>query len=593
MESLAEKNRAEVDAHFKWRIEDLYPSDAAWRDAYETLAARQDALEGYRGKLGQGPALLACLTTRDQLDEALSKLYVYAHMRLHEDSGVSDAQAMADLSESLAARFAAAAAFIEPEILALPPGVLARCQQEPGLALYGHSLEDLLRQKDHVLSPDLEELLAKAAEIAGAPENVFSMLNNADMEFGEIMDHTNTPVRLTHGRYVSLMESPDPRVRRDTFHTLYGEYTRRKNTLAALYNASVKKDIFFSRAHKYGTALEAALAGSAVPVSVYTRLIDTVAEFLPDLGRYLGLRKKALGLEEVHMYDIYAPLVAEADIRVPYPEAQATVLAALAPLGQAYVDTVAQGFKTWVDVYENKGKRSGAYAWGAYGCHPYVLLNYNNKLHDMFTLAHEMGHALHSFSSWGHQPYLYSGHTIFTAEVASTVNEVLLTEYLLRHTDQPLRRKYLVNHYAEQFRGTVFRQTMFAEFELRTHTMVEQDQPLTVDALCSLYGDLNRRYYPGVAQDPEILYEWARIPHFYSPFYVYQYATGFSAAVALAQRILTEGPPAVADYHRFLQCGTSQYSIDQLKAAGVDMSAPQPVRQALGVFKRLVDELEA
>ncbi|MDR1531011.1 MAG: oligoendopeptidase F [Clostridiales bacterium] len=588
------KQRSEIQRQYKWRIEDLYALEEGWQFDYDVLSARENELDKYRGRLGDASVLLECLRVKDELEEAMERLFVYANMRLHEDSRVSEYQGMADKAGNLLSKLSASAAFIEPEILALPDSRIKN-MAKPGLEVYRHYLDNLARLKAHVLSPEMEELLARSYEIAEAPQNAYSMLNNADMKFAVIKDEYGKEVQITHGRYISLMESANRDVRRETFNAFYAEYIKMKNTIAALYNASVKKDIFFAKAHKFSSSIEASLAENNIPVQVYTNLIKVTEEFLPDMHRYVRLRKKILNLPELHMYDLYTPLVPEADTKVTYEDAKATVLQALTPMGAEYTRVVKSGFNSgWIDVYENEGKRSGAYSWGAYGRHPYVLMNFDNKLNDMFTIAHEMGHAMHSYYSWDAQPYVYSGHTIFTAEVASTVNEALLTEHLLKVTADDIQRRYIINHFIEQFRSTVFRQTMFAEFEMLAHQMAEQGEPLTVSSLCELYRGLNEKYYGGgIILDSQIDFEWARIPHFYNAFYVYQYATGFSAAVALSRRILREGAAAVDDYVNFLRCGSSEYSIDQLKKAGVDMSASTTVRQALSVFRGLIDKLEA
>ncbi|HEY8343384.1 MAG TPA: oligoendopeptidase F, partial [Calditerricola sp.] len=422
---------------------------------------------------------------------------------------------------------------------------------------------------------------------------VYGMLSDADLRFPTIRDEDGDEVELTKGRYLTFLESPDRRVRREAFTALYRVYESKVHTFAALFAASVKKDVFFARARHYRSALEAALTPNRIPVAVYTQLIDTVRRHLPLLHRYLALRKKALGLDELHMYDLYVPL-ARLKRTVPYEKAAELVTRALAVLGDDYVRVLKEAFASrWIDVYENRGKRSGAYSWGAYGTHPYVLLNYQGTLHDVFTLAHEMGHALHSHYSWTHQPYVYAHYRIFVAEVASTVNEILLVRHLLARTQDPTERLALLHHQLEQFRTTVFRQTMFAEFEKWAHEQVEGGQPLTAETLCTQYRQLNEAYHgPAVTVDPQIAYEWARIPHFYTPFYVYQYATGYAAAIALAQGILERPKEAVPRYLAFLKAGSSDTPIALLQRAGVDMTRPEPIEKALAVFADLVDELE-
>ncbi|MDR3239485.1 MAG: oligoendopeptidase F [Clostridiales bacterium] len=593
------QKRSESDPQFQWNPRDLAESDGAWQKDFEAILDQISSFGKHRESLTQSAAaLLACLSDRNQLNRVAVRLYVYANMKLHEDSAEAAYQAMADKAENMVTRLSSALSFIEPSLLTLNGETLTRFQEEePGLRLYAHYFEDLLRQKDHVLSPEMEKLLADAGEISSAADNIFSMLNNADMKFGAVQNERGEEMEVTHGRYTALMESYDRSVRQKTFETYYAAYEKLKNTLAATYSASVKKDAFFSRARKYGSSLEAALSGGHIPSEVYTNLIEAVHEALPSFHRYVHLRKKALDLPELHMYDIYTPIVPHVNTECPYEKAQETVLAALAPMGREYVDTVKSAFQNgWIDVYENEGKRSGAYSWGAYGCHPFVLLNYDNKIDDMFTLAHEMGHSMHSHYTWASQPYIYGDYTIFLAEVASTVNEALLMDHMRKTVTDKAMRAYLVNYFLEQFRGTVFRQTMFAEFEMITHQMAESGQPLTVESLSRLYRELNDKYYgPDMTADSQIDLEWSRIPHFYNAFYVFQYATGFSAAIAFSRRILAggaEGEKAVEAYINFLKSGSSDYSIAILRKAGVDMSNPAPVREALRLFSELLGEME-
>lgn len=594
--AITQRKRSEIGDEFKWRTDHLYATDDAWQKDFDCVADGMEGFAAFKGNLNRSAqTLLDCLTLRDKLGKILDSVYVYAHMRLHEDSGNSLYQGLADKSETVLVKFSSALSFVEPEILAIDAKVLEGfITERPELKLYAHYFEDLLREKAHILSPEMEELLANARELAQAPDSIYSMMTDADMRFGTIRDENGDEVEITQGRFISLLESKDREVRKNAYGTFYDSFIKQKNAMAAAFNASVKGDIFFSRARKYPSALEKALSGNNIPREVYASLIDTVHEYLPELHRYVRLRKKRLGLEKLHMYDLYTPIVPDADTKVDYKTAAETVLQGLSPLGEDYVEIVREGFQNgWVDVYENEGKRSGAYSWGANGCHPYILLNYDGKINDMFTVAHEMGHALHSHYSWGHQPYVYSDYSIFLAEVASTVNEALLMEHLIKTTADPHTRAYLLNYFLEQFKGTVFRQTMFAEFEMIVHDMVEKGEPLTVESLCRVYGELNQSYYgPDIVADEIIAYEWARIPHFYSAFYVYQYATGYSAAISLSRRILEKGEEAVLAYKGFLKAGSSDYSIEILKKAGVDMSGPQPVRDALNKFKELLDEME-
>ncbi|MDP4158555.1 MAG: oligoendopeptidase F, partial [Bacillota bacterium] len=464
----------------------------------------------------------------------------------------------------------------------------------PNLELYNHALEDILRKKEHILGSAEEKLLAQMGELAEAPGAIFSMANNADLKFPSIQDESGQTVELTKGNFIQFMESPKQTVRKAAFETLYKTYNKQRNTWAATLNASIKSDVSFAKARHYSTAIEASLDDDRVPLKVYDSLIDTVHEFLPQMHRYIQLRKKILKLKELHMYDIYVPIVPETSMTISYEEAKKIVIEGLRPLGQDYIRILEEGFeKKWIDVYENEGKTSGAYSWGTYRSHPYVLLNHQDTLNSMFTLAHEMGHSLHTFFSNRSQPHLYAGYKIFVAEVASTLNEALVMEDLLKKTKDDMTLAYLINHYLEQFRGTIFRQTMFAEFEKKIHSIVEEGGALTADYLSDIYRDLNSVYYgTEVILDPEIALEWARIPHFYNAFYVYKYATGFSAAVAFAQAILAEGEPAVSRYLKFLSSGSSDYPIELLRQAGVDMETPVPVRNALQVFTSLVERLE-
>lgn len=589
--------RKDSDPRFHWRLEDYYADDSLWEAAFSSAEQEIPNITAFSGRLAEsGAVLLACLEENLRLSLSLDQLYTYANMRLHEDSANSFYQGMASRIESLLVQYSAAASFLTPEITAIPEETLnAFFRENPsGFDMYAHFFHSLLRQKAHTLSPAEENLLAQAAELGGAPQQIFAMLNDADIRFPAVKDSQGMELELTKGRYVPFLESPDRTLRQNAFHSLYSVYLGQKNTLAAAYSASVKSDVFFARARKYRSTMEMALADDNIPLSVYSNLIDTVHKHLPLLHRYVSLRKKALGVEELHMYDLYVPLVPEADVKIPYDEAKETVKKALAVMGTDYSHALAHGLESgWIDVYENKGKRGGAYSWGSYGVHPFVLLNHNDTINSMFTLAHEMGHALHSWYTWQKQPYLYSGHKIFVAEVASTCNEALLMEYLLKNTNDSQMRKYLINYFLEQFRGTLFRQTMFAEFEKTTHEMAERGEPLTWESMNRIYRDLNVKYFgEEIVIDHEIDIEWARIPHFYNAFYVYQYATGYSAAIALSRKILDEGQPAVDAYLDFLSKGDSEYSIDLLKSAGVDLSTSGPVENAMKIFESLLDEFE-
>ncbi|MBX6353641.1 MAG: oligoendopeptidase F [Thermoflavifilum sp.] len=589
--------RAEVEDKYKWRLEDLYPSVEAWDQDASAVRELCQRLLAYRGRLGESAeTLLEALRLQDHIGEKLARLYAFARMRQDEDNANPTWQALTDRAMSLLVEVQSAKSFFEPELLALPEArIRAFLEESEPLRLYQFLLDELLRQKPHILSAEVEQVLAAAGEVMNAPHHIFTMFNNADMRFPTIRDEQGREVELSHGRYMQFLESRDREVRRAAFEAMYSTYGKHRNTLAAIHGASVKKDVFYARVRRYDSARQMALDADNVPLSVYDGLLDAVHEYLPALHRYLDLRRRALGLSELHMYDLYVPLVPNVDWPVKYEEAVETVEQAIRPLGDEYVRVASEGLRSggWVDVFETRGKTSGAYSWGAYGVHPYILLNWHDTLDNMFTLAHELGHAMHTYFSHKTQPYVYADYTIFVAEVASTCNEALLMHHLLQHTDDPKRRAYLINHHLEGIRGTLFRQAMFAEFEKLTHEHVEQGGALTPEWLCDTYYKLNQTFFgPVCAVDQEIALEWARIPHFYTPFYVYKYATGISAATAIAQRILKEGHPAVADYLSFLSGGGSDYPINLLKRAGVDMTSPEPVRATLQLFSDLVEELD-
>lgn len=590
------KKREEIDTKYKWRLEDIYADEAAFQQDFDQVLQLIKEETAIKGTLGNSAGdFLKGMQWSEQLERKTEKLYVYSRMKRDEDNSNPNYQAMFDRVQSLSVRVSGATSFLVPEILSIPEEQLKKMVQEDDLKIYTHFIDELLRQKEHILSPEEERLLAMTADISTASSNVFTMLNNADIKFPVIKDEKGQEVEVTKGRYGTFMESSDRRVRQDAFKALYGSYGKIKNTLGATLSSSVKKDIFYTRVRKYNSALEAALDQDNVTTDVYDSLIASVHANLEHMYRYMKLRKKMLGLDELHMYDIYVPLVKDFKMEVAYEEAWDKIIAGLKPLGEEYCSLLIKGRdQGWIDVYENQGKTSGAYSWGAYDTHPYVLLNYDNKLDDVFTIAHEMGHSLHTYYSNSHQPFIYGQYTILLAEVASTVNESLLIDYMIKQSRQREEKMYLINHYLEQFRGTVYRQTMFAEFEKIIHEKVEQGEALTPDLLNKIYRDLNSLYYgPDVFLDPEIDLEWARIPHFYSAFYVYKYATGFSAATALKKQILEEGQPAVERYLNFLKSGSSDYPLNLLKKAGVDLSTPQPVEDALQYFGELVAQFEA
>ena len=588
--------RQDMDSKFKWKLEDIYSDSSLWEEDFKKVKELAEQIKGLQGKLAESAKkLLECFKKSDELLSLNDKVFVYARMKRDENNGDATYQALTERASSLATEVFAAISYIVPEMLSIPEEtLLSYVNSDKELSVYMFSIKENLRQKEHILSEKEEQILAMSAEISDIGGDVFTMFNNADIKFPYIKDEEGEEIEVTKGRYIAFLESKDRRVRKDAFEAVYSSYKKMKNTLAASLTGNVKKNRFYSLVRKYPSALEASLDNDNISVDVYTTLIDTVNRNLPLLDRYLKLRKKVLKLDELHMYDLYVPMVEEFDKKIPYEEARTIVAEALKPLGEEYAGYLQKGMNSaWIDVYENEGKTSGAYAWGAYKTHPYVLLNYQDKINDVFTLAHEMGHALHSYYTNMTQPYVYSEYKIFVAEVASTVNESLLMRYLLPRASGKQEKAYLLNHYLEEFRGTVFRQVMFAEFEKIIHEKVEQGEALNAQELSDIYYGLNKKYFgEAVTIDEDIAMEWSRIPHFYSSFYVYKYATGFSSATAIAEKILTEGKPAVDRYLQFLKSGGSNYPLELLKIAGVDLSTPQPIQDALNVFEKTLDELE-
>ena len=585
------KTRDEINEKYKWDISAMYATDEVWEADFEQVRAAKDSVSALKGTLGESAeALYNCLKLRDELFMKTENVYIFAHLKHDEDTTEPIYQAFSSRAVSLITEVSAELSFIEPEILAIDKNKLSSYldSYEP-LGIYKHYIDDILRLKEHTLSEEMENVLAKVSEIGQAASNIFSMLNNADLKFGTIKDENGSEKELTHGSYMGFMESRDRNVRKAAFTGLYKAYIDHKNTLAESYAASVRNDVFFAAQRKYKSCLEASLSRNNIPTSVYHNLIEAVNANLPSLHKYMETRKKILGLGELHMYDIYVPLVEDIDNHIDYNKAIETIIKSLAPLGPDYVEALKTGLdKRWVDIYENKGKKSGAYSWGSYLSYPYILMNYDNKVNDMFTLTHELGHSMQSYFTRGNQPFVYGDYTIFTAEVSSTVNEALLMEHLLNTEKDESMKRYLINYYIEQFRATVFRQTMFAEFELKAHEIIEAGEALTSQSMNQMYRELNEKYFgKTVVLDEEIDYEWSRIPHFYSPFYVYQYATGYAAAIALSRKIL-DGD--VEGYLKFLKSGSSMYSIEQLKMAGVDMNGPEAVNMALDTFGKLVEE---
>lgn len=578
-----------------WKLDDLYGNASEWEKDEKKIDQFIEEIKKYDGKLSSSAeALYDALTLYEKANLIAEKYYVYANMSYHQDTADAKFQEMAGKSEIKLNELSLATAYYTPQILQISKEKLEQFYKEKKeLLAYQKFIEDIQRQKEHILDDRGEAMLAATNEIAKGASNIFSMFNNADIRFADILDENGKEVTLTQGNYISYMERENRDVRKAAFSSMYQTYKQHINTIAAIYDNKVRGTAFFAKQRKYSSALEATLDDSEVPTSVYYKLIETVHENMKPMYDYVSLRKKMLGVDELHMYDVYVPMVKGFDKKYSFEEAKNLVLEGLAPLGEEYLNLLKDGFENrWIDIYENEGKRTGAYSWGAYGTHPYVLMNYQGSLNHVFTLAHEMGHALHSHYSDANQPYLYAGYKIFVAEVASTCNEALLIHYLLEKTQDKNERAYLINYFLDQFKGTLYRQTMFAEFELKAHQAVQNHQTLTADYLCNMYKELNAQYFGAeMVNDEEIAYEWAKIPHFYTPFYVYQYATGFAAAIAISNRILKEGEPAVTDYKKFLSGGGSMDPISLLKLCKVDMTDKAPVESALEVFAEYVDLL--
>ena len=588
--------REEIPMKDRWATEDMYPTDEAWEAELATLQDDRAVLTGYAGRLAEGGSILFdYLSNMERVNAKVRLLANYCMRKADEDTRNPVYQAMQGKFMGTVVALHAATSFETPEIMEIAEESLDRFYAEcPELERYRRYLNDLRRRKAHTLSAAEEKLLASAEEMADAPNTVYGAFADADITFPDAVDAEGERHPLSQGTFVSLEESPDRELRKSAYENLYHTLDGFRNTAAAILNAQNKQLKFFAEARKYDSAFEASLDASQVPTSVYLNLIEAVHRNLDKMHRYIRLRKKLLGVEELHFYDIYTPLLSDVDKHIPFEEAKQTVYDGLAPLGEDYRKILKEGFDSrWIDVYQNVGKRSGAYSAGA-SVHPYVLLNYTGTLDSQFTLAHEMGHALHSYLSNKHQNPVDAGYVIFVAEVASTCNEALLMEYLLGKTTDKKERAYLINHFLDQFRGTLYRQTLFAEFELNIGRMAAQGKTLTAEVLCKEYRRLNEMYYgPDIVVDDEIAMEWARIPHFYLDYYVFQYATGYSAAIALSRRILAEGESAVKDYLGFLSGGCSKTPIDLPKGAGVDMTGPEPVEQALELFGKLLDEMEA
>ncbi len=604
-------DRSAVPEEQTWAIERIYESDDAWREAYEAAADRVETFESYEGRTTEDAAsLLEVLSTRDDVMQQVSTVYTYADMRRSEDTSDQDRQAMASRAESLMAQASSATSFVEPELQDLSAEAFESfVDEEPDLAVYRQYVDDVLRMKPHTRSPEVEGLLADLGEVTSAPGTVYSMLANADMSFpsvtdsearsasddssdDESRDQDGESVEITQSNVTNLLKRPDRDFRQDVYETYFGEWASLRNTVSTAYGRSVTADVKLARARNYDTAREASLHDANIPVDVYDTLVETVNDNLDALHRHAELKRRALDVDELRMWDLYMPLTGGEGPEVPYEEACEHVIEAVAPLGEAYQSRLADGLDSrWVDVYENEGKRSGAFSGGAYDTDPYILMNYQDDVASMYTLAHELGHSLHSAYARESQPYVYANYELFVAEVASTVNEALLTEHLLETVEDPEFRVHVLNEFVERIRSTFFRQTLFAEFEHRAHELEEAGEPLTADRLDDVYRELKGRYYEPAALDDHIAREWMRIPHFYRAFYVYQYATGISAALALVEDILDEGESAAADYREFLRLGSREYPLELLRTAGVDMRSPEPVERAIGRYDDRLDEL--
>ncbi|MFX4304426.1 oligoendopeptidase F [Exiguobacterium sp. A1_3_1] len=589
--------RQDVDVTETWNLESIYATNEAWEEEFESVKAMLPLLVEYKGRLGQSAeTLYEGLQLRDEVSRRLYKLYTYAHMRYDENTADSFYQAMNDRARTLASQIGATLAFMTPELLAVPESTIETYLNEnPDLAMYRHAFDELNQEREHVLTEAEEAILAKAGEVLGQSGTTFGMLNNADLTFPKIKGEDGEETELTHGRFITFLESSDRSVREAAFKAMYGTYAKYTNTLASTLAGSVKKDNFYADVRKFPSARAAALHGNAIPESVYDGLVEAVHEHLPLLHRYVALRKRVLGLDELHVYDMYTPLVSEVEMKVSYEEAKQLMVEGLAPLGAEYKHILEEGLsERWVDVRETRGKRSGAYSSGAYDTQPFILMNWQDNINNLFTLAHEFGHSVHSYYTRKSQPYPYGDYSIFVAEVASTTNEALLNDYLLKKVTDRKEKLYLLNNQLETFRGTLFRQTMFAEFEHAIHDAARLGQSLTPEFLTSTYYALNQKYFgEEIVLDEEIGLEWARIPHFYYNYYVYQYATGISAAAALTDQILEEGQPAVERYiNNFLKAGSSDYPIEVLKAAGVDMTTKAPVISALKQFELTLNNFE-
>ena len=588
------KTREQIDARYKWDLGDIFASDEAWEKAFNTVKERSGELAAFKGKLGDEEKLYEFLTAEHEISILAERLYVYARMSRDQDNGCDTYVSMCDRAQTLLMNMEEQTAYVTPELSALDDQVLKGLSENPKFADHSRFFESIIRNKAHLLSEGEERILALSQEVGGSFDNIFTMLSDVDMTFEPIIAPDGERIELSHGRYGLLLQDKNRDVRRQAYVSMYDAHIKNINTLTALYSSSVKKDVFYSRARHFDSVLQGDLYSGNIPESVYSGLIEAVHSFFPAMHRYIGLRGKLLKVDDLKMYDLYVPTVEVPEVKYSFEDAKKLACESLAPLGEEYVELLERSFKeNWIDVFETKGKTSGAYSWGAYGIHPYMLLNYQDRLDDVFTLVHEEGHSMHSYFSDKNLCYEKAQYRIFVAEVASTVNEVLLLKYLLKTNKNEDMQAYLLNHLLDQFRTTVFRQTMFAEFEREAHTLAEQGEALTVKVLNGIYGRLNKEYYgESVETDKYIETEWSRIPHFYRAYYVYQYATGFCSAVKIADMILSEGKPAVERYLKFLASGGSDYPVELLKITGVDLTKPDAIISSLKVFEDTLDEFE-
>lgn len=589
--------RSEADEKYMWNMKDMYENDGLWEDDVKEAESLINGMPAYIKVMDESPKKLLSLLEYDtEISKKLEKIYVYANQKSHEDMGESKYQDMAGRAQNLMVKYQMQSAPVTPAIMKIGRKKISEYTEADnnpnGLPLYKRYFELIFRKEEHILDADKEELLAGVNDLSETPSDIFAMFNNADIRFDDITDKNGESHQLTHGKYTAYLRSKDRTLRENAFKELYEKYGNYRNTLAAAYRGNLKQHNFYAKVRKYDSGMQYSLSDANIPVRVYNSLIDATHENIGLLHRYISLRKKVMDVSELHMYDLYVPMVSDVNMNIDYEEAKQIVIKGLAPLGEDYINELKGGLSGgWIDVYENEGKRTGAYSWGAYGTHPYVLLNHQNDLNSVFTLAHEMGHALHTYYSDANQPYIYAGYKIFVAEVASTCNEALLVNYLIKNSKSENEKKYLINYFLEQFRTTFFRQTMFAEFEKITHEKCAAGQTLTADVLCGIYKELNAFYFGEDAViDDEIALEWARIPHFYTPFYVYQYATGFAAAVSISSAILSGNEDVLLGYRTFLKSGGSLDPIDLLKLCGVDMLTPEPVNEAMKVFESLLNQ---